>query len=363
MNIQVKGRSASFELVPFIPLQASEEVWQAYFTLSEMISREWDRRVHLPDRAVVRRQLSTTNPLFTVQRWLLLDDMFSAVASAWMSYDTELSPDYESSMQMCQMNISVTPAYRRKKIATQILQHLIDLALREGKNWVRAEVDNPLGLDFCRHFHGKKVHQEMQHRLYLEDVNWQSVETWIEQAKVKSPGTTVEFFKACPERDIEEFCRMYTEIINQRPIGDMKQELITTPQSRRIEEESLAKRGTDWYTMVSREQDNHLSGLTDIMHNTDEPYRIMQYFTGILSKHRRKGLAKRLKAEMLTHIRKHFPDVEYITTSTANENLPMRTINKQLGFQPQKTIFIFRWELPGLKRVVDEMLRKFDPLP
>ncbi len=133
MELQVKGIPTSFELVQFIPVQASGEVWEAYFTLSEMIFREWDQRGHLPDRAVVKRQLSTASPLFTVQRWLLLDDMFSAVAAAWMSYDTALSPDYESSMDMCQMHISVAPAYRRKKIATHILKHLIDEALREGK--------------------------------------------------------------------------------------------------------------------------------------------------------------------------------------------------------------------------------------
>jgi len=356
MELHVKGIPTSFELVQFIPVQASEEVWEAYFTLSEMIFREWNQRGRLPDRAVVRRQLSTSSPLFTVQRWLLLDEVFSAVASAWLSYDTALSPDYESSMHVCQMHISVAPAYRRKKIATHILRHLLDAALLEGKNRVRAEVDNPLGLDFCKHLRGKRVHQEVQHRLYMEDVNWQFVEAWIEKAKAKSPGTTVELFKECPEIDIEEFCSIYTEIINQRPIGDMKQKLITTPQSRRIEERNLQRRGIDWYTMISRERDGHLSGLTDIMYNPEEPYRIIQYFTGILSKHRRKGLAKRLKAEMLTYIAKHFPDVEYITTSTAKENLPMRTINKQLGFLPQKTSFIFRWELLELEHLVDEIL-------
>ena len=358
MELKIKGIPASFELAQFIPVQASGEVWETYFTLSEMIFREWDQRGHLPDRAVVKRQISTASPLFTVQRWLLLDDRFSAVAAAWMSYDTALSPDYESSMDMCQMHISVAPAYRRKKIATHILKHLIDEAVREGKNRVRAEADNPLALDFCKHLHGKKVHQEMQHRLYMRDVDWQFVEAWLEKAKAKSPGTAVEFFKECPESDIEEFCRIYTEIINQRPIGDMKQELITTPESRRIEERNLHSRGVDWYTMISREQDGHLSGLTDIMHNPDEPYRIIQYFTGILSKHRRKSLAKRLKGEMLASIAKHFPDVEYITTSTAQDNLPMRTINKQLGFLPQKTSFVFRWELPVLEHLVDAILAK-----
>ena len=94
MELKVQGIPTSFELVQFIPVQASGEVWEAYFTLSEMVFRERDQRGHLPDRAVVKRQISTASPLFAVQRWLLLDDMFSAVAAAWMSYDTALSPDY-----------------------------------------------------------------------------------------------------------------------------------------------------------------------------------------------------------------------------------------------------------------------------
>jgi RimJ/RimL family protein N-acetyltransferase len=100
--------------------------------------------------------------------------------------------------------------------------------------------------------------------------------------------------------------------------------------------------------------------MTDVMYNPEEPYRIHQYFTGVLGRYRRKGLAKRLKAEMLMFIKEKFPDVEYITTSTAKENIPMRAINKQLGFMPQKTCFMFRWTLRELGRQVDEILSGLD---
>jgi RimJ/RimL family protein N-acetyltransferase len=100
--------------------------------------------------------------------------------------------------------------------------------------------------------------------------------------------------------------------------------------------------------------------MTDIMYNPEEPDRIHQYFTGILGRYRRKGLAKRLKAEMLVFIKERFPDVEHITTSTAKENIPMRAINKQLGFMPQKTYFMFRWTLWDLDRQVDEILSGLD---
>ena len=149
---------------------------------------------------------------------------------------------------------------------------------------------------------------------------------------------------------------MYTETINQRPTGNMEQRITTNPESRRIEERNFRKRGIECYTMVSREPGGQISALTDIMYNHEEPYRVNQYFTGVLDRYRRKGLAKRLKAEMLFVIRDKFPDVEYIKTTTARTNRPMRAINKALGFQPTKICVVFQWALPELEKRLDEIL-------
>ena len=141
----------------------------------------------------------------------------------------------------------------------------------------------------------------------------------------------------------------------------MEQELITTPESRRIEERYLKKKGIEWLTLITREHDGRISGLTDIMYNPEEPHKVNQYFTGVLSRYRRRGLAKRLKAEMLLAIRNRFPDVEYITTSTARTNRPMRAINKELGFQRTRNSFIFKWALSDLEKQADGILRGSGP--
>ena len=360
IKLNLPGLSKSYSLVEFIPRDAPENLWTAYFTLSETIFREFNQRGRLPNREAARRLFLTPNPLYTVKRWIVLDEAEGAIASASLSYDTELSPDHESSQHICQIYISVVSAYRRKKIATYLLKHMIETACFMGKDTVRADVENSTGLDFCKYLRGELIHQEVQHRLYMEDVDWQLADKSLEKGRTRSRSTKIELFQECPESDIDEFSRIYTEIINQRPIGDLEQELITTPESRRIEERNLKRRGIEWYTMISREHDGQISGMTDIMYNPEEPYRIHQYFTGVLGRYRRKGLAKRLKAEMLMFIKEKFPDVEYITTSTAKENIPMRAINKQLGFMPQKTCFMFRWTLRDLGRQVDEILSGLD---
>ncbi|MEZ4568023.1 MAG: GNAT family protein [Desulfobacterales bacterium] len=175
------------------------------------------------------------------------------------------------------------------------------------------------------------------------------------KGRKKFPDTTFEFFQDCPAADIDAFCRTYTEIINERPTGDMQQTIITTPQSRRIEEENLKKKGVQWYTLISREKNGDISAMTDIMYHPREPHKITQYFTGVSARHRRKGLAKRLKAEMLYLMREKFPQVDYITTTMAPDNRPMQAINAKLGFKLRKTDYVYQWTLTDLEGQVTRL--------
>jgi len=355
-KIDIPGSSRSFTLLEFIPKEAPENLWNAYFRLSESIFREFNSRGRLPNREAVKLRLSAPNPLYRVRRWVLLDETGNPVASASLSYDTELSPDYESGSHICQIQISVAPVCRRKKLATSLLNHLLWSADAMEKDTVRTDVDNPAGLAFCRYLHGNLIHRVYQHRLYLEDLDWQVVAEWRAKGKARFPQTQIESFQDCPDKDIENFCRIYTEIINQRPVGEIEEALVTTPESRRIEERNFKRRGIEWHTMISREPDGQISAMTDIMYNPQEPYRVHQYFTGVRGEYRRRGLAKRLKAEMLFYIRSRFPEAEYVTTTTAKENEPMRAINKQLGFEPRKALYMFRWALQDLDRRIKKVL-------
>ncbi len=350
------GSSGDLSIAAFIPKEAHENLWKAYFTLSEKIYREFNQRGRLPNREAARRRLLTPNPLYSINRWILLDNRKKAVASASLAHDTELSPDYDSSRHICQLQIAVDPDHRRKKLATRLLKFMLQAAGTMEMDTVRVDADNPTGSEYCKFLKGQLIHREYQHRLYLEDVDWQLVDEWCAKGRSRFPQTRIDTFQDCPGQDIGEFCRIYTEIINQRPVGDIQEELVTTPESRRIEENSLKKREIEWHTMISREDDGQISALTDIMYNLQEPYRVHQYFTGVRRHYRRRGLAKRLKAEMLIYIQRTFPDAEYVTTSTAKENHPMRAINKQLGFVPRKTCSIFQWGIPDLLRRVNRIL-------
>jgi RimJ/RimL family protein N-acetyltransferase len=356
MKLYFEWISKELSYVPFIPEEASEELWAAYFTVSESVFREFNPKSRLPDRSMTKRRLSVASPLYATQRMIIFDESRTPVAAVSFSYDTERSPSYELDRNVCYINILIDKTFRRKRIATGLLKELLNTARQMKKNTIVAEVENITGRKFCEAFNGEIVHNEDQHRLYMEDVNWDVIGEWQAKGRKKFPDTTFDFFRDCSDADIEVFCRTYTEIINERPTGDMQQTIITTPESRKIEEQNMRKKGVEWYTLISREKDGDISGMTDIMFHPKEPHKIVQYFTGVSAKHRRKGLAKRLKSEMLHVIKEKFPDAEYIKTTMAPDNRPMQAINAQMGFKSRKKSYVYQWELPDLNKRVEQRL-------
>jgi hypothetical protein len=64
---------------------------------------------------------------------------------------------------------------------------------------------------------------------------------------------------------------------------------------------------------------------------------------------------------MLLYIRERFPEAEYVTTTVAKENDAMRAINKQLGFEPRNTLYMFQWPLQDLERRATRILTALKP--
>ena len=188
-------------IVEFIPGQASEEIWNAYFIHSEAIFREFNKRDRPPDRQVVRNMISTANPLYATKRWISLDQEKTAIAYARMSHETESSPDYESNKHLSYVYISVIHEYRRKKTGTKFMEHLIEKASPMGIEIFQTEVDNIPGLSFCKYLQGAVAHHYTQLRLYLEDIAWPLAERWLEKGRIKYPLVSIEHFQKCPEKD------------------------------------------------------------------------------------------------------------------------------------------------------------------
>jgi mycothiol synthase len=190
-------------------------------------------------------------------------------------------------------------------------------------------------------------------RLYLADVDWGLMEQWRREGARRAKGVAIGRFEDAPEKDIEQFCQLYTEASNQAPAGDLPGELIVTPEQRRQEETELKANGYEWHTTISREPDGTISGLTEMFYAPAEPHRLEQELTGVRVAYRGRGVGKWLKAEMLCFAASRYPKARFVNTGNADQNAPMVSINERMGFRELRAQLFFEFDMENMASRLD----------
>jgi RimJ/RimL family protein N-acetyltransferase len=337
----------------FQPEKTTDDIWEKYYQFDEEIFREKYPKDSLPDRELDKSFILDPHPHYDIYRWLVYstDNNQSIIGKANLWSLNKKSPDYQNVKDKINIYISVKREFRRKKIATELLKIMCTEAKKLGKKLLRAEItEHDAGIAFCEFFNGTVVARRAQNRLYLDEVNWKQMDDWMKKGKQKASGVTLEVFEAVPEKDLDEYCQLFTETMNQAPSEDLSGEFILTPERRRLDEKTYTEKGYIWITIVSREPTGAISGLTEIFYHPNNPHFVEQELTGVSVKYRGRGLGKWLKADMLFYIRRRFPDVKYIDTGNNDINEAMLSINNRMGFKRYKSEVFYEFFIDELKK-------------
>lgn len=343
----------SFRIVPFEVKTASEDQWERYFLLDEAIFREIAPDPNDPPqaRALVRSFMVEPGPYRHSERWIALPATGDQVIGfAVVSFYTPQAPDYAENRHIAQAEIKVAKAHRGQGIARALLQTLLAAAAAHEATTIQGAASHPAGHAFCKHFGGIAAIEEAENRLKLAEVDWNMIQAWQTEGPARAPGVRVESFSDAPEADLQAYALVYTEVMNQQPLGKIENQMVITPQSRRVQEEELRKKRIEWHTKVSREPDGAISGLTEMYYSPDEPHRIFQGLTGVAARFRGRGLGKWLKAEMLLEVRGRYPQLRYVATGNADVNAPMLSINQRMGFRRYIGFTMYKFKVPELRK-------------
>ena len=188
-------------------------------------------------------------------------------------------------------------------------------------------------------------------RLYLDDVDWSLLDNWRTNSKAVSEMAYTEVFDVVPEKILKEFCEIYTKIWSLAPQEDMPGKMLFTSEKRRADEANYGVKNINWVTMISRDKNGTITGLTEAFYHEENPDFLEQELTGVLKEYQGKGYGKWLKAEMLFYLSNRFPKATYIQTGNNDNNAPMLSINNRMGFKVYKKITSFEFN-------VNETLRK-----
>ncbi|NHJ84980.1 MAG: GNAT family N-acetyltransferase [Asgard group archaeon] len=324
----------------FDPLTANRDEWTRYheFRKLKQIEENPNDPISSDESCENSIKANMHYPEADIQLYNILDTRTNKqIGEVEQAAITEQSPSYEAAKHLIQFSIYLLPEYRRQGLGSELLKMLTTEAMNRKKSLLITTSTSSSGKSFLEKIGAQIALAGVENRLFLDEVDWLMLDQWIQEGGKRSPNSKLEVYTTIPDDLIEDYCNAYTEVVNQQPLGELDVgKIITTPEIYREQEKMFVEMGRIWLTMICKEADGSISGLTEVRYNPARETIISQLMTGVMASYRGRGIGKWLKAAMLQKIREEFPKVKIITTGNANNNAPMLSINNRLGFKVHK---------------------------
>lgn len=341
-----------YEIRPVDMENASDEDWAAFHRFSCETIGELFPEQPLPSAEVIKADMINNMLFNNVSAFNVVTKDEPTEWVAWLrcTHYKEDSPSYPGNEEFCRIHLTVHERHRKKGIARKLIAEAYEHALDRNKTQFTGNLLNHASRELLRKIGGKEALAFRVSHLKMDDVDWDLMEQWVKEGSQRSPTSSIEFHIGIPDSILEDYCNVYTEVLNQAPrdeltVGDH----IFTPEEWRIREDKVREKGQTWISALVKEQNGDISGLTDVGYEPSTPTILHQYLTGVQEKYRGRGLGKWLKGAMLLKIRDEFPEVEVVSTSTATSNEPMLAINERMGFQLIRESYAYQVDVQKVK--------------
>jgi GNAT superfamily N-acetyltransferase len=343
-----------YEIRPFDLKNASDEEWEMFYEFSVETTKELFPDTPVGDLASVRDEMVRSLKVNDVRAYMAVTTEKPTKAVGWIrcNFLKEDAPSYSGNEDICQIHLTIHKDYRMGGIAHDLVERAYKHAIEFNRTKITGSLISEASRRFLQRIGGKETLAYRVNQLVMKDVNWNLIESWVDEGVKKSPDLTINFYLSIPDSILEDYCKVYTEVLNQAPRDQLthSDEVFTPEKWRKLEEES----GRTWISAVALSQNGEIAGLTDVGYDMSTPTIVYQYLTGVQDNYRGRGLGKWLKAAMLQKIRDDYSDVEVISTSNATTNEPMLAINQKMGFRMGLESYMFEIELNKVKEYLSQ---------
>jgi mycothiol synthase len=316
------------------PNSADQDFWRRYHAFRRTRHEETRPDDPLIPDEVAEKRIRRPYTFFTVYFYEISQD---GEMISWFRGDTARpdSPEYATNHQFFHADWAVRRDRRRQAIGRSWLPLVLELMDRHGCTVLTLAAEEESGHEFLRWLSAQPKATGAENRLRIADVDWAMVKRWIEEGQTRNPDTKLEIYDGhLPESMVEEYAQQRSLLLNTMPWDDLDHgEIVVTPE--RIHEwwAQMDLVGEVDHTILTREPDGTLSAMTDMTYAPYLPTFIEQQLTAVHPSARGRGLGKWIKAAMLDHVHRLYPDVLWVSTGNADSNAPMLAINTRLGFR------------------------------
>ncbi len=341
-----------YEIRSFDLVNANDEDWETFYRFSCKTHEELFPDEPLQDVETYRAGMISNLMFNDVNTYIVTRKDEPTETIGWLrcTFVKKDAPSYPGNEDFCRIHMTILDKYRQKGIGRKLLAIAYEHALERNKAQFTGILLNNASRVLLRLIGGKEALSVRISNLNMKDVDWDLMKQWVHEGPQRSPTSSLEIHLSIPDSILEEYCNIYTEVLNQAPRGELKTgDEVYTPEKWKKLEDEVRKRGKTWITALVKEQNGDIAGLTDVDYNPSTPTIMYQYLTGVQEKYRGRGLGKWLKGVMLLKIHDEYPAVEVVSTGNATSNEPMLAINEKIGFSPKQELYMFQVDLQKVK--------------
>lgn len=332
------------------PKKATRQEWDMFHDLRREQHEEFHPEDPLTPNDIVETQMTQDNPFGENFHHLVVDgDVL--VASLGGGIMNPNAPGYENNKHVIWGGAGVRKEYRRRGIASSLILKVISQMEHWDRTTFITGTDNDQGRGFLEWLGAQMAQSMAENRLDIEAVDWDMIDRWINEGAERSPDSKLELFEdRLPAEFLDEYCPVYSRLVNMAPRDELDMgDFVATPEVWEDGYEKAEKLGRKHHTMVTREPDGAISGLTEIYYRPDKEAYLYQNLTGVMPEYRGRGLGKWLKAAMLKWAKEKYPAAKWMVTGNAHSNDPMLAINTKLGFKEHRSGMSYQITLDQLK--------------
>ena len=325
------------ELVPapVDPQSAGRDFWTRFHALRRVRHAELRPDDPLEPDSHVETQMKREDPFEFQHTYEIQRD---GAMLSWFHARTVRpeSPEYDTNKHLFWADAYVLPEHRRQGLARLWLPVVAQLMDEHTNTVVGYDTDQESGHGYLRWLGASPKLVGIESRLRLSEVDWPMLERWSEEGAKRSPETKLEIYDGgVPEEQWADFAPQFSTLFNDIPLDDLDLgEIVFSPEMLREYAERRKLAGEVAYSVLSREPDGVISGVTETLWAPYRPKLLAQEFTGVRPDARGRGIGKWIKAAMLLHMREIYPELAWVVTDNARSNGPMLKINRTMGFKP-----------------------------
>lgn len=232
-------------------------------------------------------------------------------------------------------NVEVRPRYRRGGLGTTLARELTAIAAGDGLTKVEGSgLDTPATRAFWGGHLGLRLGLvERESRLDVRTVDEALMTCWIDARVERAADYRLISVRGECGPELRSAVAELNTAMNDAPSDDLQLEALAwTEDDVATAEAATQARGQEKWMTLALAPDGAPAGLTAVFVNDTDPTYGVQGNTVVIAAHRQRGIGRWLKAAMWRRLRSERPQLQYLLVENAASNLPMLTINEEMGF-------------------------------